>query len=146
VTVTIEGTRPVLVEIQALVVPTTLAMPRRLAGGVDYNRLQMVVAVLTKRLRLPLSTYDIFVNITGGFKIEEPAADLGMALAIISSFKNIPLDSKTACFGEVGLLGELRSVSQGSKRKIEAKRLGFTKVISPDEYRSIDRLAKLFKS
>lgn len=144
VTATIEGTRPVLVEIQALVVPTQLTMPRRVSQGIDYRRLQLIAAVLTKRLGLPLGGFDIYVNITGGFKIEEPAVDLGIALAMISSFKNIPLAAKTICFGEIGLLGEIRDVAQADKRKKEARRLGFTEIISPDKYRSIVQIAKQF--
>jgi len=103
----------------------------------------MIVAVLTKMLRLPLGGFDIFVNVTGGFKIEEPAADLGIALAIISSFKNIALDSKVVCFGELGLLGEIREVSQSEKRSKEARRLGFTNIISPDKFSSINQCAKM---
>ena len=143
VVATMEGTRPVLVEIQALVVPTQLAIPRRLASGVDFNRLQLIVAVLSKRLNLPLGAFDIFVNVVGGIKIEEPAADLGIALAIFSSFKNLLVDNKTAVFGELGLLGEIRQVPHTILRKKEAKRLGFTKIISPEKYTSITQLRKL---
>ena len=143
VVATMEGTRPVLVEIQALVVPTQLAIPRRLASGVDFNRLQLIVAVLSKRLNLPLGAFDIFVNVVGGIKIEEPAADLGIALAIFSSFKNLLIDNKTAVFGELGLLGEIRQVPHTILRKKEAKRLGFTKIISPEKYTSITQLRKL---
>jgi len=146
VVATLEGTRPVLVEIQALVVPTTLAMPRRISQGIDYRRLQLISAVLTKQLKLPLATFDIYVNVAGGIRIEEPASDLGVALAIISSFKGIPLDSKTVCFGEIGLLGEIREVSQTAKRKKEARKLGLTQVISPEKFASINQVArKLFK-
>jgi len=143
VTATIEGTRPLLVEVQALVVPTQLAIPRRIGQGVDYSRLQMIVAVLTKTLRLPLGGYDIYVNVTGGLKIEEPAADLGIALAIVSSFKNLPLLPKTVCFGELGLLGEVREVGQSEKRKKEARRLGFTNIISPQNYPSVNQAARV---
>jgi len=143
VVATMEGTRPVLVEIQALVVPTQLAIPRRLASGVDFNRLQLIVAVLSKRLNLPLGAFDIFVNVVGGIKIEEPAADLGIALAIFSSFKNLLVDNKTVVFGELGLLGEIRQVPHTILRKKEAKRLGFTKIISPEKYTSITQLRKL---
>lgn len=143
VTATMEGTRPILVEVQALVVPTQLAIPRRIGQGVNYNRLQMIVAVLTKMLRLPLGGFDIFVNVTGGFRIDEPAADLGIALAIVSSFKNIALDAKTVCFGELGLLGEIREVSQAEKRAKEARRLGFTNIISPEKFSSINQAARL---
>jgi len=142
VVVTMEGTRPVLVEIQALVVPTQLSVPRRVAQGIDYNRLQLIAAVLSKRLGLPLGGSDIYVNITGGFKVEEPAADLGVALAIISSFKNKPLPNKLACFGELGLLGELRNVSQAGKRVKEARRLGFTTIINPEKVPSIGQASK----
>jgi DNA repair protein RadA/Sms len=142
VVATMEGTRPVLVEIQALVVPTQLVIPRRIGQGIDYNRLQLIVAVLTKRLNLPLSTFDVYVNVVGGLRIEEPAADLGVALAIVSSFKNIALNPKTVVFGELGLLGELREVAQSGTRNKEAKRLGFGKIISPEKYSSINQAAK----
>ena len=142
---TMEGTRPVLVEIQALVTSTQLAMPRRVASGVDYNRLQLISAVLSKRLNLPLGGFDIFVNVAGGLRIEEPAADLGVALAIYSSFRNIVIDSKTVVFGELGLLGEVRNVSQNNQRIKEAKRLGFTKIISPEKYSSINQVTQSLK-
>ncbi len=146
VVATLEGTRPVLVEIQALVVPTTLAVPRRVSQGIDYRRLQLISAVLAKQLKLPLATFDIYINVAGGIRIEEPASDLGVALAIISSFKGMPIDSKTVCFGEIGLLGEIREVSQIEKRKKEARKLGFTIIISPEKFASISLMAKkLFK-
>lgn len=144
VVATLEGTRPVLVEIQSLVVPTTLAVPRRISQGIDYRRLQLISAVLTKQLKLPLATFDIYVNVAGGIRIEEPASDLGVALAIISSFKGIPLDSKTVCFGEIGLLGEIREVSQIEKRKKEARKLGFTAIISPDKFTFLSQVNKKF--
>lgn len=144
VVATLEGTRPVLVEIQALVVPTTLAVPRRISQGIDYRRLQLISAVLTKQLKLPLATFDIYVNVAGGIRIEEPASDLGVALAIISSFKGISIDPKTVCFGEIGLLGEIRTVSQIAKRKKEAKKLGFTLTISPEEFTTLSQIAKRF--
>jgi len=142
---TMEGTRPVLVEIQALATPTQLAIPRRIASGIDYNRLQLICAVLAKRLGLPLASFDIFVNVAGGLRIEEPAADLGVALAIYSSFKNVVADVKTVVFGELGLLGEIRNVSQANQRIKEGKRLGFTKIISPGNYSSINQVIKIFK-
>lgn len=142
---TMEGTRPVLVEIQALATPTQLAIPRRIASGIDYNRLQLICAVLAKRLGLPLSTFDIFVNVAGGLRIEEPAADLGVALSIYSSFKNVITDGKTVVFGELGLLGEIRNVSQVGQRIKEAKRLGFTQIISPEKFSSINQVIKIFK-
>ncbi len=125
------GVRPLLVEIQALVTKTSLPMPRRTGSGIDNNRLQLLVAVLQKRLGLPLYDQDVFVNVTGGLKIFEPAADLGICMAIISSFKDISIKDKTILIGEVGLLGELRTVRSLDKRAQEAKKLGFTNVISP---------------
>ena len=125
-----EGTRPILVEIQALVTKSFLAVPRRVATGFDYNRLVMLTAVLQKSLNLPLWDQDIYLNIAGGFKVGEPAADLAVCLAIISSFKNKPLPDKTCAFGEVGLLGEIRRVSYEEKREKEARRMGFEKIIS----------------
>ncbi len=131
VTVIMEGTRPLLVEIQALTVPSQLQIPRRVVNGVDFNRLQLILAVLQKRLNIPLGTFDVFVNVSGGLKISEPAADLAVAMALISSFKNKPLGNKTAVFGELGLLGEIRRTSGEERRINEAKRLGFSQVISP---------------
>jgi len=130
VTVIMEGSRPLLIEIQALVVSSQLAIPRRVGNGVDYNRLQLLTAILQKRLSVPLGTYDIFVNVSGGMKIAEPAADLAVCLAILSSFKNKAIDPKTAAFGEVGLLGEIRGVGYEERRVKEAKRLGFTTVMT----------------
>ncbi len=141
VTVIMEGTRPMLVEIQALVVPSQLAIPRRVGSGVDYNRLQLLVAILQKRLNVPLGTFDIFVNVSGGIKVGEPSADLAVALAILSSFKNKPVSAKTAVFGELGLLGEVRSIGAEDRRTREAKRLGFTTVISPKTTRNLKQAA-----
>ncbi len=143
---TMEGTRPVLVEVQALVTSTQLAIPRRVASGLDYNRLQLIVAVLSKRLGLPLGSFDVLVNVAGGLRVEEPAADLGVALAIYSSFKNLAIDSKMVVFGELGLLGEIRNVSQTNQRIKEAKRLGFTRIIGPGKYTSINQVIKIFKN
>ncbi len=137
VTVILEGTRPMLVEIQALVVPSQLAVPRRVGSGVDYNRLQLLVAILSKRLGLPLGGFDVFVNVSGGLKIAEPAADLAIAMAILSSFKNKSLDPKAVAFGEVGLLGEVRRVGSEDRRMKEAKRLGFPTVLSPQTVKSL---------
>lgn len=144
VVATIEGTRPVLVEIQALVAPTQLAMPRRVSQGIDYHRLVLISAVLSKRLGFPLAGFDIYVKVTTGLRIEEPAADLGVALAIISSFKNQPLPAKTVCFGEVGLLGEIREASQANQRIKEAKRLGFETIVSSANFHFIGQVAKSF--
>lgn len=137
VTVILEGTRPMLVEIQALVVPTQLAMPRRVASGVDYNRLQLLVAIISKLLNVPLGGYDIFVNVSGGLKVAEPAADLAIALSILSSFKNKALDPKAVAFGEIGLLGEVRRVGSEERREKEAKRLGFPTIYSPSRIKNL---------
>ncbi len=127
-----EGTRPILLEIQALACHSTLAVPRRTAAGMDYNRVNLLLAVLEKRLNLKLGNSDVYVNIAGGIRISEPAIDLGVVLAVVSSYKNRPIDEKTLVFGEVGLSGEVRSVSQASQRVQEAKKLGFTTVILPE--------------
>ncbi len=137
------GMRPLLIEIQALVTKTGLPVPRRTGDGIDNNRLQLLVAVLQKRLGLALYDQDIFVNVTGGLKINEPAADLGICMAIISSFKNSVILPKTAFLGEVGLLGELRTVRQIDKRIKEAKKLGFTTVISPENAKNLTQALKL---
>lgn len=128
---TIEGSRPLLVEIQALTTPTSFGLPRRTANGVDFNRLLLVTAVLTKRVGLKLGNQDIMVNVTGGLRVGEPAADLGMALAIASSFRDAEVVPQTAAVGEVGLSGELRAASQLERRLTEAARLGFKKCIIP---------------
>ena len=128
---TIEGSRPLLVEIQALTTITAFGMPRRTANGVDFNRLLMVTAVLTKRVGLKLGNQDIMVNVTGGLRVGEPAADLGMALAIASSFRDLEVAPQTAAVGEVGLSGELRAASQLERRLNEAARLGFKRCIVP---------------
>ena len=128
--VTLEGTRPLLVEIQSLVVPTQLPMPRRVVNGVDFNRLQVILAVMQKRLNLPLGNFDVFVNVSGGMKVTEPAVDLPIALSLISAFKNKALPGSLASFGELGLLGEIRRVVGEELRTKEAKRLGFTSIIS----------------
>lgn len=142
ITVVMEGTRPMLVEIQALVVPTNLAIPRRVGSGIDHNRLQLIVAILQKRLNLALGTFDIFVNVSGGIRVGEPAADLAVALAILSSFHNTPVDHKTAVFGELGLLGEVRTTRAQERRSSEAKRLGFATIISPQTARSLKDAAE----
>jgi len=128
---TIEGTRPLLVEIQALTSPTAFGLPRRNANGVDYNRLLLITAVLTKRTRLSLGNQDIIANAVGGLKVNEPAADLGIALAIASSFKNAVVKPNLVAIGEIGLSGELRAVSQLEKRLAEAAKLGFTSCLIP---------------
>jgi DNA repair protein RadA/Sms len=128
---TLEGSRPLLVEIQALTTPTAFGLPRRTANGVDFNRLLLITAVLTKRVGLKLGNQDIIVNVTGGLKVGEPAADLGIALAIASSARDISVDPALVAAGEVGLSGELRAVSQLDRRVAEAARLGFKRCLVP---------------
>jgi DNA repair protein RadA/Sms len=128
---TLEGTRPLLVEVQALVSPTPFGYPKRTAVGFDLNRLNLLVAVLTKRASLNLSSSDIYVNVVGGLRVSEPAADLAIILSIASAFKDTPIPQNLASFGEVGLSGEIRSVSQASRRVAEATRLGYTQVVGP---------------
>lgn len=127
-----EGTRPMLLEVQALVCRTNFGLPRRTAAGMDYNRLNLLMAVLEKRLGLPLSGYDAYVNIAGGVRLSEPAMDLGLVLAIISSYRDTPISDRTIVFGEVGLSGEVRAVSMAQQRVQEAKKLGFTRAILPE--------------
>jgi DNA repair protein RadA/Sms len=127
----IEGSRPLLVEIQALTTPNSFGQPRRTANGVDFNRLLLVTAVLTKRVGLKLGNQDIMVNVTGGLRVGEPAADLGMALAIASSYRDAEVIPLTAAVGEVGLSGELRAVNQLERRLTEVARLGFKRCIVP---------------
>jgi DNA repair protein RadA/Sms len=126
----LEGTRPLLLEIQALVGPSPLSMPRRTSVGVDHNRISLLVAVLAKRLGIDLGNHDIFVNVAGGLRVDEPAADLGIMTSILSSFLNKPVDQKLVMFGEIGLAGEIRAVSQPELRIGEANKLGFSKCIA----------------
>ena len=126
-----EGTRPMLMEIQTLVCKTNFGMPRRTAAGLDYNRVNLLMAVLEKRMGMPLSAYDAYVNIAGGIRLNEPAADLGIVMAIASSYKNRPIDEDTIVFGEVGLSGEVRAVTMPEQRVSEAKKLGFKRCIVP---------------
>lgn len=126
-----EGTRPVLIEIQALVCQSNLAFPRRTADGADLNRVNLLLAVLEKRLGLRIGSCDAYVNIAGGMRLREPAVDLGIIMALISSYKDIVVSEKTIVFGEVGLSGEVRSVSMAKQRVMEAKKLGFDTVILP---------------
>lgn len=127
----IEGSRPILVEVQALVSSSVLNMPRRTTLGIDHNKVSLLVAVIEKKLGIPLYGHDVFMNVAGGIKLEEPAADLGAALALVSSFRNQPLDSKLLVCGEVGLAGEVRRVAQLELRIAEAERLGFRSAIVP---------------
>jgi DNA repair protein RadA/Sms len=137
IAVTMEGTRPLLVEIQALASTTSFGQPRRTANGVDFNRLLLLVAVLSKRVGLRLFDQDVFVNVVGGLRISEPAADLALALAIASSFQNRPLPADMAAVGEVGLSGEIRTVGHLSRRLSEAAKLGFSRCIVPATHRSL---------
>ena len=131
VTCSVEGTRPILIEVQALVCRSNFGFPRRQANGTDYNRVNLLMAVLEKRVGLQMSEFDAYVNLAGGMKIQEPSLDLGICLALISSYKNKPIDSNILAFGEVGLSGEVRSVSMAEPRVQEAKKLGFTTCIVP---------------
>ena len=128
----LEGTRPILMEIQALVCRSNFGMPRRTAAGLDYNRVNLLMAVLEKRSGLPLSNYDAYVNIAGGIRMNEPAADLGIVMAIASSYKNRVIPEDTIVFGEVGLSGEVRAVSMPEQRVAEARKLGFKTCIIPE--------------
>lgn len=127
-----EGTRPILLEIQALVCNSNFGMPRRTAAGTDYNRVNLLMAVLEKRAGIHMANSDAYVNIAGGMKINEPAIDLGIVMALVSSHKNLPIDEKTIVFGEVGLSGEVRAVNMPEQRVAEAKKLGFETCIMPE--------------
>jgi DNA repair protein RadA/Sms len=140
IAVTMEGTRPLLVEIQALASTTSFGLPRRTANGIDFNRLLLLVAVLSKRVGLRLFDQDVFVNVVGGMRISEPAADLALALAIASSFQNAPLPDDLVAVGEVGLSGELRTVSHLSRRLNEAAKLGFSRCIVPGTHHRLGKV------
>ena len=127
----VEGTRPILIEIQALVCRTNFGIPRRQTTGTDFNRVNLLMAVLEKRLGLQIGDCDAYVNIAGGMKINEPAIDLGLIMAIVSSFKNRAVDEKTLVFGEVGLSGEVRAVNMAQQRVQEARKLGYETVVMP---------------
>ncbi len=131
VAASMEGTRPILVELQALVCRTNFNMPRRTAAGTDYNRVNLLMAVLEKRAGIQLSDCDAYVNVAGGMKITEPALDLAVVTAILSSYRNIALDNKTVLFGEVGLTGEVRAVNMAEQRVMEAQKMGFEVCILP---------------
>ena len=126
-----EGTRPILIEIQALVCQSNFNLPRRTSVGIDYNRVNLLMAVLEKRAGMMLAGNDAYVNLAGGMKLNEPAIDLGIIVALVSSFKNVPVDAHTIIFGEVGLAGEVRGVSMAAQRVKEAAKLGFTTCILP---------------
>ncbi len=140
VTCVMEGTRPLLIEIQALVTDnTSFTYPKRQAAGMDYNRVSLLIAVLEKRVGMRLSQSDAYINIAGGIHVSEPAVDLAVVIAVISSFRNKPVDKDTVAFGEVGLSGEIRAVSMCERRVLEAKKLGFTRVIVPQaNHKSIE--------
>ncbi len=131
VAVTMEGTRPILVEVQALATPTAFGLPRRSANGLDTSRLQLLVAVLQKRVGLGLGSQDVYANVVGGLRVMEPAVDLAVAVAVASSFRDRPVDRTSVVIGEIGLSGELRSVNQLDRRINEASRLGFSRMIVP---------------
>lgn len=131
ITCIIEGTRPILAEVQGLVAATGFGNARRTAAGFDYNRLNLLLAVLEKRLGLMFSNLDTYINIVGGIRLDEPAADLAVAMALVSGLRDIPIDENTIVFGEIGLSGELRSVPRAQARVNEAERMGFTRCILP---------------
>lgn len=131
ITCIIEGTRPILAEVQGLVAATGFGNARRTAAGFDYNRLNLLLAVLEKRLGLMFSNLDTYINIVGGIRLDEPAADLSVAMALVSGLRDIPIDENTIAFGEIGLSGELRSVPRAQARVNEAERMGFTRCILP---------------
>ncbi len=145
VTSIMQGTRPMLVEIQALVVPTKLAIPRRVAQGIDSRRLELLLAVLTRRCGLPMYDHDVFVNVAGGIKVTEPASDLAICLAVASAYFDKPISGKTIAVGEVGLLGEIREVVAEGKRLKEAKRMGFSLSVSSNEVKYVSQAIKLLK-
>lgn len=131
VVASLEGTRPLLLEVQALVTPTSYGVPQRTSTGFDTKRLQMLLAVLEKRVGLHLGQYDVFVNIAGGVRVEEPAVDLGVAVSIVSSMRDRAVAADAVAVGEVGLGGEIRGASQIERRIQEAKKLGFSRLIIP---------------
>lgn len=127
----IEGTRPILIEVQALVCQTNFNMPRRTATGTDYNRINLLMAVIEKRMGIRMGDCDAYINVTGGMRIHEPALDLGIIMALLTSYRNQSLDDETICFGEVGLAGEVRAVNMAEQRVLEAAKLGFERCILP---------------
>jgi len=139
----LEGTRPMLIEIQSLVCVTNFGVPRRMATGIDYNRLTMLMAVLEKRVGLQLNNYDAYVNVVGGIRLDEPACDMGIAAAVASSFRNVPVNAGTVLVGEIGLTGEVRAVGQIDKRISEAVRLGFKSLIIPDDNMKLAKQVKV---
>lgn len=132
-----EGTRPLLIELQALTSPTAFGLPRRTANGIDYNRLTVLMAVLEKRANLNIASQDVYLNVVSGIRIAEPAIDLGIILAVASSFKNISIPKDVVAIGEVGLTGEIRAVNLIEKRLKEAEKLGFKKCIIPENNKKL---------
>lgn len=141
-TCVMEGTRPLLIEVQALVVKSYLAMPRRVGRGIDLSRIQVLAAVLQKHCRLPVDNHDVFLSAAGGYKVAETGIDLALAMALVASLKNKSLPQNSVFIGEVGLLGEIRKVSYLDRRVKEAQRLGFKKVYSMQTHRSVSQLLK----
>ncbi len=141
VTCCMEGTRPMLMEVQALVCDTNFQIPRRQATGCDFNRMNLLIAVIEKRIRIPLGHEDAYINFAGGMKITEPATDLAVVMALVSSYKNTPIDDKMIVFGEVGLSGEVRGVSMVKQRVLEAKKMGYTSCMVP--YTNYKQLADI---
>ena len=133
----IEGTRPLLVELQALTTPSVFGIPKRTANGIDYNRLSMLMAVMEKKAGLSLGTQDVYLNVVSGIKIAEPAIDLGIILACASSYKNISIPQDVVAIGEVGLTGEVRAVNMIEKRIKEAEKLGFKIIIIPESNKKL---------
>jgi DNA repair protein RadA/Sms len=138
----IEGTRPILVEVQGLVCQTNFNYPRRTAAGIDFNRVNLLLAVLEKRLGVRMNDMDAYINVAGGMRLHEPAVDMGVVLAVLSSYRNQPLEEGTICFGEVGLVGEVRAVSMAESRVLEAAKLGFKRCILPEVNRRQIDLSK----
>ncbi|RKZ21261.1 DNA repair protein RadA, partial [bacterium] len=130
---TTQGTRPLLVEVQSLLIPARFNYPQRVSTGIDYRRLNMLIAITEKRLGLGIGGYDIFCNITGGLKVDEPAIDLGIIFSMVSGFIDKPIDRDTALAGEVGLGGEVRAIPFIDMRVKECKRLGLSRIIIPDQ-------------
>ncbi len=157
VVASIEGSRPILVEVQALVTATNYGLPQRNSTGFDFRRLALLLAVLEKRMGMNLGQQDVFVNIAGGLKIDEPAVDLGIAVSIASSLRDVPVDSSSIAIGEIGLGGEIRTISQVERRVQEAAKLGFKKIVVPQnnlkglktngeiEVIGVDRIEKAIK-
>ncbi|MSP64075.1 MAG: DNA repair protein RadA [Ignavibacteria bacterium] len=143
VVATLEGTRPLLVEVQALVTPTNYGMPQRTVTGFDLRRLQMLLAVLEKRLGYRMGAHDVFVNVAGGIRIDEPAADLGIISAVVSSLTDKPISQDYVIIGEVGLGGEIRTVAQMERRILEAEKLGFKKIIIPQQESKTQKFKKI---